>query len=255
MIYNFCLVPGLISPRSVNHDRRLPGLPLLRTCKAIHKEARCEIYKNTFIVSDWQEADLLYEACLHDPERGLMVKYLELRFGSYELDIDHEEEVKHEVEEEFPSETFQQYGPQASPTMERVRRREIHARLKDTLRNDRWRGKMSQILGETELEHLRLDLTDCCCYLGCCDLYYNAFWTFAPGFWSGTMPKTMELVGVPETQMERLRKDWVAITAFGTLTNSTWPPGRQDLIEQIKGLDLDEFMQKIRHERENPGEA
>ena len=206
-------------------------------------------------MSDWQEADLLYEACLHDPERRLMVKYLELRFGSYELDIDHEEEVKHEVEEEFPSEAFQQYGPQASSTMERFRRREIHARLKDTLRNARWRGKMSQILGETELEHLRLDLTDCCCYLECCDLYYNAFWTFAPGFWSGTMPKTMELVGVPETQMERLRKDWVAITAFGTLTNSTWPPGRQDLIEQIKGLDLDEFMQKIRHERENPGEA
>ena len=68
------------------------------------------------------------------------------------------------------------------------------------------------------------------------------------------MPKTMELVGVPKTQMERLRKDWMAITAFGTLTNSPWAPGRQDLIEQIKGLDLDEFMQKMEHERENLGE-
>ena len=246
MIYNFCLVPGLISPRSLNHGHELPCLPLLRTCKAIFKEARCEVYKNTFIVSDWQEADLLYEACLHYDDRRLMVKSLELRFESDELDIDYVQKVTYEVEEEFPPEAFQQYGPQASRTMERVRHREIHARLTDTLREDRWRGKMSKILGSTELEHLRLDLTDCC------DLYYNAFWTFAPGFWSGTMPKTMELVGVPEIQVERLRKDWMAITAFGTLTNSPWAPGRQDLIEQIKALDLDEFMQKIRHEREYP---
>ena len=253
MIYNFCLAPGLICPLTANYDCLLPGLPLLRTCKAILKEARCEIYKNTFIVSDWQEADVLYEACLQ--ERRLMVKSLELRFGSYELTDDHKLDVKYEVEEDFPSEAFQQYGPQASSTMERVRRREIHARLKDTVRTDPWRGKMSRLLGETELEHLRLDLTECYCHLRCCDLYYNAFWTFAPGFWSGTLPNTMELVGVPETQMERLRKDWVAITAFGTLTNSSWPQARQELIEPIRGLDLDEFMEKIRHERENPGEA
>lgn len=65
----------------------------------------------------------------------------------------------------------------------------------------------------------------------------------------------MELVGVPEPQMERLRKDWVDISSFGTLTNSTWPHVRQDLIEQIKGLKLDEFMQNISQEREKLGEA
>ena len=120
MIYNFCLVPGLISPRSLNHGLELPGLPLLRTCKAIFKEARCEIYKNTFIVSDWQEADLLYEACLHYDDRRLMLKSLELRFESDELDIDHVAKVMSEVEEEFPPEAFRQYGPQASRTMESV---------------------------------------------------------------------------------------------------------------------------------------
>ena len=77
MIYNFCLVPGLISPRSINHATRLPGLSLLRTYKAISKESRCEVYKNTFVVSDWQEADLLYEACLHYDECRLMVKSLD----------------------------------------------------------------------------------------------------------------------------------------------------------------------------------
>lgn len=175
MIYNFCLVPGLIRPLTGIYDRRLPGLPLLRTCKAILKEARYELYKNTFFVSDFEEAGLLYRACLHYPERRRMLKSLELRFGSYELDHDHIEEVKYMVEEKFPSEAFQQHGPQASRTMERVRRREIHARLKDTLRHNLWRIKMSYILGETELEHLRLNLTECCCHLECCDLYYNAF--------------------------------------------------------------------------------
>ena len=105
-----------------------------------------------------------------------------LRFEPYELGTDHEEKVMYEVEEEFPLEALQQYGPQASTTMENVRQEEIHARLKDTLREDQWRGKISQILGVTELEHLRFNLTDCYCHSGCCELYYNAFWTSAPGF-------------------------------------------------------------------------
>lgn len=255
MIYKLCLVPGLIRP-FVHHDsqRELPGLSLLCTCKAILNEARYELYKNTFIVSDWYESDLIYVACLRYPERRPMLKSLELRFGAYELEEDNKTEVTYEVVEEHPSEAFQQFGPQASHTMERVRGREIHARLKDTLRDDRWRGKMYHILDDTELEHLRLNLTKCDCHLECCDLYYNAFWTFEPGFARG-MPKKLELVGVPEPKVERLRKNWVGITTFGTLTRMGMAPVEQEMIKQLKGWDYDSFMRKVNRELEKRGET
>ena len=255
MIYKLCLVPGLIRPFMDNESQReLPGLPLLCTCKAMLNEARYELYRNTFIVSDWFESDLIYEACLRYPERRLMLKSLELRFGAYELEEDNRAEVTWEVEQEYPSAAFQQFGPQASHNMEEVRRREIHAGLKDALRDDRWRGKMYHILNDTELEHLRLNLTECDCHLECCDLHYNAFWTFEPGF-ARAMPKRLELVGVPEPEVERLRKDWVGIITFGTLTRMGMSPVEQEMINQLKGWDYDSFMEKVTLELEERGET
>lgn len=256
MIYKLCLVPGLIRPfTQASAQRKLPGLSLLRTCKAILNEARYELYKNTFIVSDWYESDLIYEACLRYPERRPMLKSLELRFGAYELEDDHKSDVTVEVEEEYPSEAFQQFGPRASRTKERVRRREIHTRLKATLRDVLWCGKMSHILDDTELEHLRLNLYECDCHLECCDLYYNAFWTFKPGF-ARAMPKRLELVGVtkPSPKVERLRKDWVGITTFGTLTRTGLAPVEQEMIKQLKGWDYDSFMRKVTRELEKRGD-
>ena len=183
-----------------------------------------------------------------------MLKSLKLRFGAYELEEDNKAEVTYEVEEEHPSEPFQRFGPQASHTMESVRRREIHARLKDTLRDDRWREKMYHILDDTELEHLLLNLTECDCHLECCDLYYNAFWTFEPGF-ARAMPKNLELVGVLEPKAERLRKNWVGITTFGTLTRMGMAPFEQEMIKQLKGWNCDKFMRKVTRELEKPEET
>ena len=118
--------------------------------------------------------------------------------------------------------------------MERVRRREEHFRLKDRVREERWSGKMFHILDDTRLEHLRLDLEECQCHLECCDLYYNAFWTFAPGF-ARVVPKRLELVGVPESEVESLRKDWVQITTLGTLTRMRTAPVEHEMIKQLKG--------------------
>ena len=256
MIYKLCLVPGLIRPFVDSSQRELPGLSLLCTCKAILNEARYELYKNTFIVSDWWESDILYEACLRYPDRRPMLKSLELRFGAYELVDDNEADVTIEVEEEYPSEAFQQFGLQASRNMERARRREIHARPKKTLRDDRWCGKMYHILDHTKLEHLRLNLCECDCHLECCDLYYNAFWTFEPGF-ARAMPKRLELVGVPEpsSKVERLRKDWVGITTFGTLTRMGMAPVEQETIKQLEGWDYDSFMRKVTRELKKRGKT
>ena len=256
VIYKLCLVPGLIRPYryDLGHNE-LTGLPLLRTCKAILNEAGYELYKNTFIVSDWVESDKIYEACLRYPQRRPMLKSLELRVGAYELELDDRVDVDEEVEEEYPSTAFQHFGPRASRNMNRVRRREVHARLKDKVREERWVGKMYHILGDTSLEHLRLNLSECCCHLECCDLYYNAFWTFAPGFASGAMPKRLELTGVPESQMEGLRKDWMDITTIGTLTRMRMAPVEQEMINQLKGWDFDSFMQKVTREREERGKT
>ena len=256
MIYKLRLVPGLICP--FVHDRserEFRGLSLLCTCKAIFNEARYELYKNTFIVSDWLESDLIYEACLRYSERKAMLKSLELRFGSYELEDDHKADVTIEVEEEYLSEAFQQFGPQASHTMERVRCREIHTRLKATLRDDRWGGRMFHILKDTELEHLQLNLYECDCHLECCDLYYNGFWTLKPGF-ARAMPKRLELVGVtePSPKVERLRKDWVGITTFGTLTRTGMAPVEQEMIKQLKGWNYDSFTRKVTRELEKTGD-
>ena len=101
MIYKFCLVPGLIRPYVYDFtEAALPGLPLLRTCKVILDEAGYELYKNTFIVSDRVESDLIFEACLRYPERRPMLKSLDLRFGAYELDDVDKDEVRKHVEEE-----------------------------------------------------------------------------------------------------------------------------------------------------------
>ena len=255
MIYKFCLVPGLIRPYVYDcTEASLPGLPLLRTCKVILDEAGYEPYKNTFIVSDRVKSDLILEACLRYPERRPMLKSLDLRFGAYELDDVDKDEVRKDVEEEYPPEAFQQFGSQASSTMERVRRREEHFRLKDRVRDERWSGKMFHILDDTRLKHLRLDLEECQCHLECCDLYYNAFWTFAPGF-TRVVPKRLELVGVPESEMESLRKDWVQITTLGTLTRMRTAPVEHEMIKQPKGWDFDFFMENVTDEREKRGKT
>ena len=257
MVYKHCLVPGLIRPSTGIAEREIPGLPLLRTCQTILTEARYELYKNTFIVSDCEESDLIYEACLQYPERRRMLKSLELRFGPYELcHIDHVKDVTFEVEEEYPSEAFQQYGPRASRTMDRVRRREIHARLKILLRDVLWDEKMAHILDDTELEHLRLNLFECDCHLLCCDLYYNAFETFEHGFARG-VPKRLELVNIPETssKVERLKKDWVGNTTFGTLKRMGMAPGEQEMIKQLKGWDYDSFKRKVARELKSRGKT
>lgn len=255
MIYKFCLVPGLIRPYVGEESQcELPGLPLLRTCKAILNEAGYELYKNTFIVSDWEDSDLIFEACLRYPERRPMLKSLELRFGSYELEDDDIFDISEEVEEEYPPEDFQQFGSQASSTMERVRSQEEHLRLKERVREQLWTGKMFHILDDTRLEHLRLNLDDCFCDLTCCDLYYSAFWTFALGF-ARVIPKKLELVGVPEDQVESLRKAWVQITTFGTLTRMRTAPVEHDMIKQLKGWDFDSFMENVTREMEEMGET
>lgn len=255
MIYKCCLVPGKIRPYVDRESQReLPGLPLLRTCKAILNEAGYELYKNTFIVSDWEESDLIFEACLRYPERRPMLKSLELKFGTYELHSDNREEVRVDLVEEYPPEAFQQFGSRASTEMERVRRREAHLRLKDVVREDRWSGKMLHILDDTELEHLRLNLEECYCDLECCDLYYNAFWTFAPGF-EWILPKRLELVGVPESDVESLREDWVQMTTFGTLTRMRTAPVEREMIKQLKGWDFDTFMENVTDELEDTGET
>ena len=255
MIYKLCLVPGEIRPYvDEGSQRKLPGLPLLCTCKAVLNEAGYELYKNTFIVSDWVESDMIYEACLRYPERRPMLKSLELKFGAYELELHDRAEVLENIEKEYPPEAFQQFGSQASREMKRVRRREEHFRLKDRVREERWSGKMFHILDDTRLEHLRLNLEECCCDLGCCDLYYNAFWTFAPGF-ARVVPRRLELVGVPEAEVERLRKDWVQMTTFGTLTRKRTAPVEHDMIKQLEGWDFDSFMENVTEEREDEGET
>ena len=256
MVYKHCLVPGLIRPFTGSFQRELPGLPLLTTCKAILNEARYELYKNTFIVSNWNESDLLYEACLRYPERRRMLKSLELRFGSYELDDDHKADVTLEVEEEWPPEVFRQSGFQTSHYMNMVRRREAHPRLKTILRDFRWRGKMINILDDTELEHLRLNLYECACHLECCKMYYNAFKTFERGFARG-VPKRLELVNVPEdsSKVKRLKKHWVGITTFGTLKRMGMAPGEQEMIKQLKGWDYDSFMRKVARELNSRGKT
>ena len=252
MIYKFCLVPGLIRPHiHAYQDRELPGLPLLRTCKAIFNEAGFELYKNTFIVSDWQESLFIFDACLRYPERRPMLKSLELRFGPYELLDDDRIEVLEQIEEDYPPEAFERYGAQASDRMETVRRRKEHRRLKDRMREERWSGKMIHILKNTSLEHLRLNLEECCCHFECCDLYYNAFWTFAPGF-ARVLPKRLELVGVPEDEVESLRENWVQLTTFGTLTRMRKAPTEPEMIEQLKGWDFDFFMEVL-HSRGSQG--
>ena len=248
MVYKHCLVPGLIRPFTGSFQRELPGLPLLTTCKAILNEARYELYKNTFIVSNWNESDLLCEACLRYPECRRMLNSLELRFGPYELDDDHKVDVTLEVAEEYPPEVFHQFGSQASHYMNMVRRREIHPRLKIVLRDDRWRGKMINILDDTELEHLRLNLYECECHLECCKMYYNAFKTFERGFAKG-VPKRLELVNIPET------KDWVGITTFGTLKRMGMRPGEQEMINQLEGWDKKSFMRKVAWELKKRGKT
>ena len=255
MIYKWSLVPGLIRPYvDEGSQRELPGLPLLCTCKAILDEAGYELYKNTFIVSDWDESRYIYKACLRYPERRPMLKSLELKFGAYELNSDDRHEVRWDVEEEYPPEAFEEYGAQASDTMETVRRQEEHLRLKKRVREERWSGKMYHILDDTRLEHLRLNLDECCCDLECCDLYYNAFWSFAPGFEEG-LPKRLELVGVPEADMESLREDWVKIATFGTLTRMRTAPIESEMIKQLKGWDFDSFMENVTDELEDQGET
>lgn len=255
MIYKLSLVPGLIRPYvDEGSQRELPGLPLLCTCKAILDEAGYELCKNTFIVSDWAESRLIFEACLRYPERRPMLKSLELKFGAYELDSDDRLEVRQDVEEEYPPEAFEEFGAQASDTMETVRRREEHLRLKDRVREERWSGKVFHILDDTRLEHLRLNLDECCCDLECCDLYSNAFWTFAPGF-ARVLPERLELVGVAESDVESLRKDWVQMTTYGTLTRMRTAPVEHEMIKQLKSWEFDNFMQKVTDELEDRGET
>lgn len=249
MIYKFCLVPGLIYPLITEEFQRVPpGLPLLRTCKAILDEAGYELYKNTFVVSDWVDSDHIYDACLRYPERRPMLKSLELRFSNYELNAPDRDEIRKDVEEEYPPEAFQQFGSQASDEMESVRKEERHLRLKDRLRVGLWRDKMFHILDDTRLEHLRLNLDECWCDSRCCTLDYSALWTFAPEF-ARVLPKRLEFGGklLPET--DSLIKDWVQITTFGTMTRMRGAPVEQDMIKQLEGWDFDSFMENVTNER------